>query len=103
MDKNDEFFRYARQAKRASEFKEDEGHFIPWRLGMIYEIEPELENIAKRTISKKRMRFNNRLNAYLTAKQEAYHLIGWSARDPRLRHRKAWDCYFDYILDELTV
>lgn len=24
MDKNDEFFRYARQAKRASEFKEDE-------------------------------------------------------------------------------
>lgn len=34
----------------------DTSYFIPWRLDMLYEIEPELENVANRaTVSEPRI------------------------------------------------
>ena len=30
-------------------------------------------------------------------------LVGWYARDPRLRSQGVWDCLFRYILDKLNI
>ena len=81
----------------------DTSYFIPWQLDMLYEIEPELENVAKRATWRKHRQFANKLEAYSIAKHEADFLVGWFARDPRLRSQGAWDCFFDYILDELGM
>lgn len=81
----------------------DTSHFLPWSLGMIYGVEPRLEQIARKAVRQKRRGFFRRLDAYATAKKEAYKLVGWEARDPRLRCHGAWDCYFDYILEELNL
>lgn len=78
-------------------------HFIPWRRYMLYEIEPTLQDIAKRALSQKGRPFYARLNAYTEAKHSAEYLLGWYARDPRLRSSGAWDCYFRYILRELDL
>ena len=83
--------------------KPDTGYFKPWSLEMLYQVEPELEAIAARTVAQKRRRIRNRLDAYTEAKDAADMLLGWGARDPRLRSSKAWDCFFDYILDQLNI
>ena len=70
---------------------------------MLYEIEPQLKEIADRTVANKRRRFSAKIDAYTNAKNDAYKLVGWSARDPRLRSTGAWDCFFDYILNELNI
>ncbi len=77
--------------------------FKPWTLAMIYEVEPELKTIAERFLVSRRCRFEKRHKAYSDIKDAAYPLLGWVARDPRLRHHAAWDCYFKYILDELQI
>lgn len=91
-------------SKRASDIPElDTSHSRSWSLGMLYAAEPELEAIAKRTIAQKRRRFEQRYFAYAAAKKAAWKLVGWYARDPRLRGSEAWDCYFRYILEELKI
>ena len=81
----------------------DESYFLPWTMEMIYCIEPQLCGIAERAVAQKKRRFYNRLKAYDDAKRAAEKLVGWCARDPRLRNSGAWDCYFNYILDELNL
>lgn len=81
----------------------DTSYFKPWTLDMLYQVEPELEAIAARTVAQKRRRFYARHDAYEAAKNAAWELLGWYARDPRLRSGEAWDCYFNYILDELRI
>lgn len=83
--------------------KPDTSYFKPWALEMLYQVEPELEAIAARTVSQKRRRIYNRLDAYTAAKAAADTLLGWGARDPRLRSTRAWDCFFDYIVNELRI
>lgn len=78
-------------------------HFRSWTLRMLYAVEPELEAIARWTISQKRQRIEKRHLAYAAAKKAAWKLVGWYARDPRLRCSEAWDCYFRYILEELRI
>lgn len=91
-------------AKRASDIPEpDVSHFRKWTLGMLYAVEPELEAIAARTVAQKRRGFPAKLSAYEDAKKAAWRLVGWYARDPRLRNSEAWDCYFRYILGELRI
>lgn len=74
-----------------------------WTLGMLYAVEPGLEAIARRTAAQKRRRVEQRHFAYAAAKKAAWKLVGWSARDPRLRSSGAWDCYFQYIVKELRI
>ena len=74
-----------------------------WTLGMLYAVEPELETIAKRTTAQKRRRVAQRHPAYAAAKKAAWKLVGWGARNPRLRSSEAWDCYFQYIVKELKI
>lgn len=88
-------------AKRASD--PDTSHSRKWTLGMLYAVEPELEVIAARTAAQKRRRVEQRHFAYAAAKKAAWKLVGWYARDPRLRSSEAWDCYFRYILEELKI
>lgn len=85
-------------AKRASD--PDTRHRT---LEMLYAVEPELEAIAIRTVKQKRRRVERRHFAYAAAKKAAWKLVGWYARDPRLRSSEAWDCYFRYILGELKI
>lgn len=90
--------------KPLSDFPEmDTGYFKPWSLDMLYQVEPELERIANRAVAQKRRRFYARLDAYTAAKKAAWELVGWYARDPRLRTQAAWDCFFRYILKELRI
>ena len=90
--------------KRASDIPEpDTSHFRSWTLWMLYAVEPELEAIAKRTVAQKRRRFEKRHFAYAAAKKAAWNLVGWGARDPRLRSSGAWDCFFRHILEELNI
>ena len=92
------------QAKRASDIPaSDTGCFLPWSLGMLYGVEPGLEQIARRAVRQKRRDFYRRLDAYVAAKHEAEKLVGWFARDPRLRSSGAWDCFFGYVLEELRL
>lgn len=92
------------QAKRASDIPEpDTCYFLPWSLEMVYGVEPKLEQIARKAARQKRRGFCRRLDAYVTAKHEAEELVGWFARDPRLRSSGAWDCFFNYVLEELKL
>ena len=89
---------------KASDIPEpDTSHFIPWSLEMIYSIEPQLREIAENAVRQKRRRYDAKLRAYCDAKNAADKLLGWDARDPRLRSSGAWDCFFDSILDELGI
>lgn len=81
----------------------DTSYFKPWTLGMLYQVEPELVQIAAEAVSQKRRRFYAKHEAYEAAKNAAWELLGWYARDPRLRSSEAWDCFFNYILDELNI
>lgn len=92
------------EVKRAGDIPEpDTSHFLPWTLDKLYGIDPELKAIADRAIAQKRRRFYARVRAYAAAKEAAWKLVGWRARDPRLRSHEAWDCYFEYILDQLRI
>lgn len=92
------------QVKCASDIpKPDTSYFLPWSLGMLYCVEPGLEQIARKVARQKRRGFYRRLDAYVAAKHEAEKLVGWFARDPRLRSSGAWDCFFDYVLKELRI
>lgn len=72
-------------------------------LQMLYATEPELEAIAKQAAAQKQRPVDDKYRAYVVAKRAAWELVGWSARDPRLRSSEAWDCYFRYILEELKL
>lgn len=91
-------------AKRASEIPEkDTSYMIPWRLDMLYEIEPKLRKIADGLGLHKRKRFYNRIAVYERVKNDVWELVGWGARDPRLRSSGAWNCYFNFVLRELRL
>lgn len=78
-------------------------HFIPWRVDMLYEIEPRLAEIAAEAKSQRRSRARDRWRAYGRAKRRAWYLVGWCARDPRLRSCAAWDCYIRHITRALNI
>jgi len=78
-------------------------HFLPQAVDMLYTMEPELKAVSQKALRQKRKGFRRRLSAYETAKHEAQNLVGWFARDPRLRSSGAWDCFFDYVLEELRL
>lgn len=75
----------------------------PWTLNMIYQVEPSLKEFSENALKSKRRNFQKRLNAYIELKCKSGLLIGWDARDPRLRSSDAWDFFFDYIIDELNL
>lgn len=81
----------------------DTSRFQAWMLDKLYQVEPELEAIAAQAVAQKRRQFLVKLEAYEAAKYAAYELVGWYARDPRLRSCEAWDCFFNYILDQLNI
>ncbi len=90
--------------KPLSEFSEaDESYFLPWKLDILYQVEPELRQIADKALAHKRQGFYKRIDAYTTAKNEAENLVGWFARDPRLRSSGAWDCFFHHVREELKL
>lgn len=90
--------------RRLSEVPEaDTGHFQPWTLDKLYQVEPALEEIATQAVAQNRRQLPARQAAYTDAKKAACRLVGWYARDPRLRSREAWDCLFRYILDGLRL
>lgn len=81
----------------------DTSYFRLWTLDKLYQVEPELKEIAARAVAQRRRRYPAKRVAYVKAKDTAWELVGWYARDPRLRNQGAWDCFFDYILDELNI
>ena len=86
-------------AKSASDIPDmDTSHFIPWNIGMLYQVEPDLKEIVEETISFHRKAPVKRANAYAKANVRAEKLVGCEARDPRLRNSGAWDCFIHYIL-----
>ncbi len=92
------------RVKRASDIpKPDTSYFIPWRLKMVYEIEPGLKQIADKASISRNGEFYERLDTYTEIKHEVKNLVGWFARDPRLRSSGAWDCFFHYVLEELKL
>ncbi len=70
---------------------------------MLYQVEPELRQIADKALAHKRQGVQKRIDAYTTAKNEAESLVDWFARDPRLRSSGAWDCFFHHVLEELNL
>lgn len=74
-----------------------------YTLNKICEIEPELGVIVDRAISMKRAPIRERHRAYTRAKFDAWKLIGWEARDPRLRNSKAWNYFFRKIIECLRI
>lgn len=96
--------KHMRRVIRASDIPDpDTSYLLPWTLDMLCQVEPELKEVAAAAVSQKWRRFYNRQRAYATAKRRAYQLVGWGARDPRLRSAAAWDCFFRYILDQLKI
>lgn len=91
--------------KPLSEIPEmDTSYFQPWTLDKLYQVEPGLATIAAQTVAQRwKRQYQARRTAYVQSKREAWELIGWYARDPRLRSSGAWDCYFRYILGELRI
>lgn len=63
--------------KPLSEIPEmDTSYFKPWTLGMLYEVEPELEAIAAQAVAQKRRRFWGKLSAYEDAKESRLEVGG---------------------------
>lgn len=82
----------------------DTSYMLPWSLDMLYEIEPKLKELADEAVSFKRKRnYQVKRDAYVKARNGSYELVGWGARDPRLRSSGAYDCFTRYILDELNI
>ena len=69
----------------------------------IFAIEPNLKTVADNAFLHRRRRFSGRIGAYERVKDAARELVGWNAKDPRLRTSAAWDCFFDYILEGLRL
>lgn len=78
----------------------DTSYMLPWSLELLYEIEPDLKKIADKAAPR---RFYSRITAYEQAKDAAWELVGWGARDPRLRNSGAWDCFFCHVLLRLRL
>lgn len=80
---------------------QDHSHFIPWSLAMIYAVEPSLETIRRRafdqallgTHKRRAVKKNAVNNAFVEARNSSDKLIGWNARDPRLRSSEAYEFY----------
>ena len=72
-------------------------------LAEILAIEPNLKIVAANAFLHRRRRFSGRIDAYERAKDSAWELVGWDAKNPRLRTSAAWDCFFDYILEGLRL
>ena len=82
----------------------DTSYMLPWSLEMLYEIEPRLKELADEAVSYKRKRnYQVKRDAYIKARNASWELVGWGARDPRLRNSGAYDCFTHYILDELKI
>ncbi len=81
----------------------DYSYMLPWSLDLLYQVEPELKKVMQRAVSQKQRRYKAKRAAYVAAKDEAWELVGWYARDPRLRSMEAWDCFFSRILHELNI
>lgn len=88
---------------------DDHSYFIPWSLAMVYAVEPSLETIRRRAFDQALLKSHKRgtskrngiQEAFVEAKNSAIKLIGWYARDPRLRSQAAWDFYIDGLHDAL--
>lgn len=62
---------------RASDLpKPDNSHFLPCSLDMLYQVEPELKEIAARVAAHKRHWFYDWLDVYTAMKKEAEKLVG---------------------------
>lgn len=72
-------------------------------LDEILALEPNLKTVAADAFLHRRRRFSIRIDAYERAKGAAWELVGWDAKNPRLRTSAAWDCFFDYILEGLRL
>lgn len=81
----------------------DRSYFIPWSLEMIYEVEPALKKVADYATKQRESEYYDKLAAYSKIKRASYKLVGWYARDPRLRNNGAWDCYIDHIISQLNI
>ena len=69
-----------------------------FELWMIFEVEPDLKRLGLEALELFRGSPEQRTNAYYWAKDEFSLLVGWEARDPRLRSEEAYDCYTDWLL-----
>ena len=82
----------------------DKSYMLPWSVEMLYEVEPKLKEIADKALTVKGHENDDVLiNAYTEARSACYKLVGWAARDPRLRSTEAYDCFTDHIIAELDI
>ena len=72
-------------------------------LESIYAAEPDLRLVSEKAMKRKRQGVRARIAAYENAKREAWFLVGWCARNPRLRSSDAWDCFFRHIIRGLRI
>ena len=70
-----------------------------WELWMIFEVEPKLKTIGEEALQRFEGAPDQREQAYYWAKDDFSLLVGWEARDPRLRSSGAYDCYTGWILN----
>lgn len=81
----------------------DTSHFLPWNIEMIYQVEPSLAEVVlkcrKNAITKDRYEYD----VYSEVKEETCDLVGWNARDPRLRSTGAYDCFIHEVIDALEI
>lgn len=84
--------------------KLDKSYMLPWSVEMLYEVEPRLKDLADEALTAKTKRkYDVRHAAYVKARNESYELVGFGARDPRLRSSGAYDCFTEYILEGLRL
>ena len=84
--------------------KPDTSYMLPWNVEMLYKIEPKLKDLVAYAVSFKRKRnYQVKRDAYVKVRNDSWDLVGWGARDPRLRSSGAYDCFIRYILDELNI
>ena len=70
---------------------------------ILFLIEPELKTIAAMAAEHSTGGELEWLRAYGAAKSCAWELIGNCAKNPLLRSCGAWDCFFDYVREELGI
>jgi len=72
-------------------------------LEYLYRNEPMLKNVMNEALSKRRSNLGQRYAAYGNAKEAAFRLVGYGARNENLRNHRAWERFVISLAEGLNL
>lgn len=80
-----------------------ENERIFWTEAELFKEEPALQSIIENAKLYRKRRVRDRIWQYEAAKRTASGLVGWGAKDPKLRCSGAWQCFLRCLMNALDA